>query len=450
MGSMTYSPPDSVVVDRIQRAFPSDELRERARATNLVERQRKFDIVALFYTLSFGFAAGSDRSLQAFLERYVEMADCDKLSYAAFHDWFEPGFVALLREILDDAIENLDTGRTDLNGRLERFRDVLIADATIVSLYQDAADVYAATGEDQAELKLHLIESLSTGLPTRLRTTDGTTHERSQLPTGEWVADALILLDLGFYDFWLFDRIDQNGGWFVSRVKDNANFEIVEELRTWRGNSIPLEGESLQAVLDDLQRQEIDIRITLSFDRKRGSGASATRTFRLIGLRNEETDEYHLYLTNLGKEDYSAPDIAQLYRARWEVELLFKELKSRFGLDEINTTDAYIIEALVIIAAISLMMSRVIVDELRSLEARQREAEAAADADESASRLPRRRCSLAVERHAHLIQLYLMVELGYELPDLDELLLWASRNPNPHRQRLRSQVESGEFSFARH
>ncbi|ADE01885.1 ISH5-type transposase ISHvo11 (plasmid) [Haloferax volcanii DS2] len=445
-----YSPPDSVVVDRIQRAFPSDELRERARATNLIERERKFDIVALFYTLTFGFAAGSDRSLQAFLDRYVEMADCDELSYAAFHDWFEPGFVALLREILDDAIENLDTGRTDLNGRLERFRDVLIADATIVSMYQDAADVYAATGKDQAELKLHLTESLSTGLPTRFRTTDGTTHERSQLPTGEWVADALILLDLGFYDFWLFDRIDQNGGWFVSRVKDNANFEIVEELRTWRGNSIPLEGESLQAVLEDLQRQEIDVRITLSFERKRGSGASATRSFRLVGLRNKESEEYHLYLTNLAREDYSAPDIAQLYRARWEVELLFKELKSRFGLDEIKTTDGYIIEALIIMAAISLMMSRVIVDELRSLEARQREGEAAADADSSASRLPRRRCSLAVERHGHLIQLYLMIELGYELPDLDELLLWASRNPNPHRDRLREQVERGEFGFDRY
>jgi len=337
-----------------------------------------------------------------------------------------------------------------LNGRLERFRDVLIADATIVSLYHDAADVYAATGDNQSELKLHLTESLSTGLPTRFRTTDGKTHERSQLPTGEWVAGALILLDLGFYDFWLFDRIDKNDGWFVSRVKDDANFEIAEELRTWRGNSIPLEGESLQAVLDDLQRQEIDVRITLSFERKRGSGASATRTFRLVGLRNEKTEEYHLYLTNLGKDDYRAPDIAQLYRARWEVELLFKELKSRFGLDEINTTDAYIIEALIIMSAISLMMSRVIVDELRSLEARQRGDEAAADADSSASRLPRRRCSLAVERHAHLIQLYLMVELGYELPDLDKLLLWASQNPNPHRERLRSQVESGEFAFDRH
>ncbi|MBS8134142.1 IS4-like element ISHvo11 family transposase, partial [Haloferax volcanii] len=222
------------------------------------------------------------------------------------------------------------------------------------------------------------------------------------------------------------------------------------ELRTWRGNSIPLEGESLQAVLEDLQRQEIDVRITLSFERKRGSGASATRSFRLVGLRNKESEEYHLYLTNLARESYSAPDIAQLYRARWEVELLFKELKSRFGLDEIKTTDGYIIEALIIMAAISLMMSRVIVDELRSLEARQREGEAAADADSSASRLPRRRCSLAVERHGHLIQLYLMVELGYELPDLDELLLWASRNPNPHRDRLREQVERGEFGFDRY
>ena len=103
-------------------------------------------------------------------------------------------------------------------------------------------------------------------------------------------------------------------------------------------------------------------------------------------------------------------------------------------------------------AGISLMMSRVIVNELRKIEARQRETEPAADADlpESASRLPRRCCSLAIERHAHLIQLYLMLELGYELPDLDELLLWASQNPNPHRERLRGQIESGEFAFDCH
>jgi len=50
----------------------------------------------------------------------------------------------------------------------------------------------------------------------------------------------------------LFDRIDQNDGCFVSRVKNDANFETVEELRTWRGSSIPLEGEPLQVVEDVL------------------------------------------------------------------------------------------------------------------------------------------------------------------------------------------------------
>jgi IS4 transposase len=71
-------------------------------------------------------------------------------------------------------------------------------------------------------------------------------------------------------------------------------------------------------------------------------------------MRNEETEEYYLYLTNLAREDYSVPDIAQFYRACWEIELLFNKLKSRFGLDEINTNDAYVIGALIIVSAISL------------------------------------------------------------------------------------------------
>jgi len=441
---VSYRPPDSVVVDRIKRAFPPDELRDRGRA--LVERERKFDFVALFYTLAFGFAAGSDRSIQAFLDQFLEMSDCDTLEYSSFHEWFTPALVGHLREILDEAIENLDPGQNDLRGRLERFRDVIILDKTFIPLYEDAADVFAGYREEFPGAQLNVAESLSTGQPTKLRLTDGKEDERSQLPTGEWVADKLLLFDLGYYSFWWFERIDANDGWFVTRVKENANPEIVEELRVWRGNAIDLEGKSLQDVLDDLQRQEIEALVRVSFDRKRGSSRTDTAEFRLVGLLNEETDEYHLYFTNLPRKTYKAPDIAQLYRARWEIELLFKELKSRFRLDEIKTTDPYLIRALIIIAVISLMLSRVIVDELHELRRAQREMERAADADsdESASRLPRRRGSHAIERHSHLIYLYLMLDLGYELPDLDDLLLWAIEEPNPHRRRLREQVESGE------
>jgi len=175
----------------------------------------------------------------------------------------------------------------------------------------------------------------------------------------------------------------------------------------------------------------------------------STQRFRLVGLCNEATEECHLYLTNLTRYDYRAPVIAQLYRARWEVELLFKERKSGFGLNEIRMIDAYVMEALIIMAGIQLLRSRVVVDELRTLKANQREPEAAGEADELASRPPYRCCSLAIERHAHLIQLYLMIELGCELLDSDEPLLWASRYSNPNKERSRAQIESGEFAFDR-
>lgn len=179
---MTYTPPDSVVVERIKRTFPRDELRDCGRA--LVDRQRKFDFVALFYTLVFGFAAGSDRSLQSFLERYVEMSDCGTLCYSSFHEWFTPAFVAQLREVLDEAIENLDPDRNELRDRLHRFRDVIIADETFIQLYKDAGDAFAGYRDEYPCAKLHVIESLSTGVPTQLRLTDGKEDERSQLPTG--------------------------------------------------------------------------------------------------------------------------------------------------------------------------------------------------------------------------------------------------------------------------
>lgn len=71
--------------------------------------------------------------------------------------------------------------------------------------------------------------------------------------------------------------------------------------------------------------------------------------------------------------------------------------------------------------------------------------ESADDAAASSMRVPRGQGSTIRECHSHLIHLHVMHDLGYGLPDLDVLLLWASRDPNPHRPRLYKRVESGEF-----
>ena len=174
--------------------------------------------------------------------------------------------------------------------------------------------------------------------------------------------NALLLFDQAYFDYRAMDLIDANGGWFLTRLKPNANPEITAELREWRGNAISLEGKQVQDILDDIHRDVIDVNGEVGFKRRIYSGTRSrtVETFRVVGVWNDEEDQYHLYITNLPAEVYHAPDIVKLYQARWEVELLFWELKTTYGLDEINSGKPEVVEALILIGLLSLVASRML------------------------------------------------------------------------------------------
>jgi IS4 transposase len=65
-------------------------------------------------------------------------------------------------------------------------------------------------------------------------------------------------------------------------------------------------------------------------------------------------------MTNLPREEFSASQIATLYRAKWEVELLFRELKSRYSLEEFNTSKEHIVKIQITAALLTLMVSRAV------------------------------------------------------------------------------------------
>lgn len=90
-----------------------------------------------------------------------------------------------------------------------------------------------------------------------------------------------------------------------------------------------------------------------------------TKTFRLVGLRNESTGKYHLYITNVPREQLSPGDIGRVYAAHWEVELLFKELKSGYKLDELPSSKRHVVEALVYVAILTLTVSRLLLFTMR-------------------------------------------------------------------------------------
>lgn len=102
---------------------------------------------------------------------------------------------------------------------------------------------------------------------------------------------------------------------------------------------------------------------------------------------------------NLSAAEYSASDIAQLYRARWEVELLFREFKSTYNLDQVPTSNPVAVEVLILVALISLVVSRVLLD-LREIVDREADD---SDGGEESSHIPPRRWSHVFSRYGGLI-----------------------------------------------
>jgi hypothetical protein len=149
-------------------------------------------------------------------------------------------------------------------------------------------------------------------------------------------------------------------------------------LRTHRGNTIDLAGKKLKDVLPRLKRGVIDVEIEVSFKdaskkndennfevyQPRGASKSKEH-FRLVGVLDEESQTYHLYLTNLSPDQLSAEDVALLYRARWSIELIFKELKSLYQLDVISSGAHDVVETLVLVAMLTLVVSHKILNFVR-------------------------------------------------------------------------------------
>ena len=233
----------------------------------------------------------------------------------------------------------------------------MIADATVFRLHRLLSE-FPATHEDQSGAQLYLVYNVTKRTLAQFNLTDERTHESSQFRTGNWLRGRLFLFDLGFYSYRRFALIDENDGYFVSRLKTNANPRIVGERRKWRARAISLTGSHLQDQLSKLKRKHIDVTGEFEFKRRQygEERSSATVEFRVVGVRNEDTDD-HLYVTNLPGE-FTPEQVAALYSLRWKVELLFRELKSRYGLEKFETGDKTIIELLVVAALLTLLVSR--------------------------------------------------------------------------------------------
>jgi IS4 transposase len=353
----------------LKRIVPRRRLEELARKTGAVERARKIDVVALFWTVVLGFATGRERTL-AGLRRAFGKATGTTVVPSAFYGRLTPALVKLLRLVLVEVIDRVGGMRGRLTGALAAFRDVVLADSTVIRLHDLLQHTFPAcrTNHTLAALKAHVILSVTGNGPRSIKVTSERVHDGPVLRAGRWVRDKLLIFDLGYYRFQLFACIAREGGYFLTRLKERANPLITAVHRTWRGRSVPVVGQPLQEVLARLKRQVIDLEVELRFQHRsyRGRRSSASQRVRLVGVRDAESGKYHLYITNIPVDKLSAEDVARTYGARWLIELAFKQLKSHYRIDQMPSSKRHIVEALLYAAFIAMMVSRVLLERLRS------------------------------------------------------------------------------------
>jgi IS4 transposase len=248
--------------------FPPEWVRQTARETGLVKRERVVDPVAMLWVMALSFGVGMVRRIEMLRQRY-EQETGDDLGYASFYERFTPELVRFLKACAARGMQELakDANRT-LDDKLKRFVDIFVQDSTVIRVHAALFGKWPATRSRKkkaAGVKVATRISAVANGPADIRIYGERTSESKTMHVGSWVKGCIALFDLGFYKHQMFARIEENGGFFVSRLKANADPLLLASLRTHRGASIDLAGKRWSEVEKKLKREVVDAEVELAF-----------------------------------------------------------------------------------------------------------------------------------------------------------------------------------------
>jgi hypothetical protein len=187
-------------------------------------------------------------------------------------------------------------------------------DSTTITLFKDilkGCGRLPKEGRKKGGIKAHTIIDLSYNMPCLVRYTEAVRHDHVLLSEVHLEAGSFITFDRGYVDYAEYERFTKEDVFYVTRLKDNAKYEIGEEF------DIPDKADS--GVLKD---EEIVVQYGKDGEKKHRS--------RRIAYWDAENQRLFEFITN--NFEIEAEKIALIYKKRWQIELLFKQLKQNFPL----------------------------------------------------------------------------------------------------------------------
>ena len=149
------------------------------------------------------------------------------------------------------------------------------------------------------------------------------------------------MADRGYDSTKYMQAVDAAGGSFLIRVRKSHDPIVLKIYR--RGTRYrKLEGQRLSRVLRRCPKDK-HFDMDVSWDENDDSAFC----LRLVTQWNGAEKGWHRLLNNLSRSAFPCDDILKAYRLRWQIELLFKELKSYANLHKFSTCKEPIAEGLI-------------------------------------------------------------------------------------------------------
>lgn len=121
-------------------------------------------------------------------------------------------------------------------------RKVYLLDASIISLSLSLYD-WAKFRTRKGAVKLHLLLDYDGCLPAFADLTHRKVADIKAVQSMQMPSDSILVFDMGYYDFAWWNKLDSMGNWFVTRAKDNMDFDVMEDF--------DVSGEKDKTVLQD-------------------------------------------------------------------------------------------------------------------------------------------------------------------------------------------------------
>lgn len=311
-----------------------------AQKHGVIKRKRKFRGKSLLRMIVLTLLKKPDANFQDMALTAAQLGV--PVSATAVEKRFTPPLVDFLKEVVGVALHQLLAAEPVSVELLKRFSSVVVGDSSSISLPDELQHEFPGCGGTQgsglAALKIQVRWNLKTGeLPQVLIEVGKASDAKSPIAQQAALPGSLEIFDLGYFSVERFQRLSDEQAFFISRLQHgttvlNEQGEVLDLREFLPANAIQnvVDVSVRLGAKDRLPCRLIAVRVPEEVANRRRQKAreKATKHGREPSAEYLELLGWSLFVTNLPAEQLTWKEAVVLYRARWQIELLFKLWKS--------------------------------------------------------------------------------------------------------------------------